>query len=52
MKEMVIGEKVEERWFEKRRGMVVGMMKERNEKGKIVLMKIIERVRKKIGWRK
>ncbi|MGU3401095.1 MFS transporter [Brucellaceae bacterium D45D] len=51
MTALVLGATVASRWFEKRRGLVVGLMTASNATGQLVFMPILASVSQSIGWR-
>ncbi|WP_343312479.1 MFS transporter [Brucella sp. BE17] len=51
MTALVLGATVAARWFEKRRGLVVGLMTASNATGQLVFMPILASVSQSIGWR-
>lgn len=51
MTTLVLGATVAARWFEKRRGLVVGLMTASNATGQLVFMPILASVSQTIGWR-
>ncbi|MBO1544473.1 MFS transporter, partial [Brucella melitensis] len=51
MTALVLGATVAARWFEKRRGLVVGLMTASNATGQLVFMPILASVSQTIGWR-
>ncbi|MEJ5081796.1 MULTISPECIES: MFS transporter [unclassified Ochrobactrum] len=51
MTALVLGATVAARWFEKRRGLVVGMMTASNATGQLIFMPILASVSQNIGWR-
>lgn len=51
MTALVLGATVAARWFEKRRGLVVGMMTASTATGQLIFMPILASVSQNIGWR-
>lgn len=51
MTALVLGATVAARWFEKRRGLVVGLMTASNATGQLIFMPILASVTQAIGWR-
>ncbi|MFC4625724.1 MFS transporter [Daeguia caeni] len=51
MTALVLGATVAARWFEQRRGLVVGLMTASNATGQLVFMPILASVAQEIGWR-
>lgn len=51
MTALVLGATVAARWFEKRRGLVVGLMTASNATGQLIFMPILAGVSQNIGWR-
>jgi len=51
MTALVLGATVATRWFDKRRGLVVGMMTASNATGQLVFLPLIAGLTEQIGWR-
>ncbi len=51
MTALVLGATVAARWFEKRRGLVVGLMTASNATGQLVFMPLLASVAQTVGWR-
>jgi sugar phosphate permease len=51
MTALVLGATVAARWFDKRRGLVVGMMTASNATGQLVFLPLIAALTEQIGWR-
>lgn len=51
MTALVLGATVAARWFEKRRGLVIGLMTASNATGQLVFMPLLASVSQSIGWR-
>lgn len=51
MTALVLGATVASRWFEKRRGLVVGMMTASNATGQLVFLPLLAALAQNIGWR-
>src|SRR4051794_36175484 len=51
MTALVLGATVASRWFEKRRGLVVGMMTASNATGQLIFLPLLAALAQNIGWR-
>jgi MFS family permease len=51
MTALVLGATVASRWFEKRRGLVVGMMTASNATGQLIFLPLLAALSESIGWR-
>ena len=51
MTALVLGATVASRWFEKRRGLVVGMMTASNATGQLIFLPLLAALAENIGWR-